>query len=138
MKYFSALIGLLVSSTAFARAVPVNPNVTPNDPLPVRVLDCGGSVVKQVGDRFGKPIDGPNASGSSVTLANGGYGVSYDTVEAIKKSRPGDHVMICLMHIPDPDKCPPGDVRGRVYTVTNLRTLESWTLPDSQHSCGGA
>jgi hypothetical protein len=25
-----------------------------------------------------------------------------------------------------------------MYTTTNLRTLDSWTLPDSQHMCGGA
>ena len=137
MKYIFALAGLLlVSSVVLARPVPVNPAITPNDPLPVRVLDCGGSLIKQVNDRFGKPIDG--GSGSSVGFTNGGYNVSYDTVDAIKNSRAGDHVMICLVHIPDPDKCPPNDLRGRIYTVTNLRTLESWTLPDSQHMCGGA
>ena len=138
MRYVFALTSLLVSSVVMARTVPVNPNVTPNDPLPVRVLDCGGSVIKNVSDRFGSPIDAPRSSGSSVSFTNGGYNVSYDTVDAIKNSRVGDHVMICLMHIPDPDKCPPGDARGRIYTVTNLRTLESWTLPDSQHRCGGA
>ena len=31
-----------------------------------------------------------------------------------------------------------GDARGRIYTTTNLRTLESWTMPDSEHQCGGA
>lgn len=55
---------------------------------------------------------------------------------AIKNSRVGDHVLNCLVFIPK--DCPKGDDRGRIYTVTNLRTLESWTLPDSQHSCGGA
>jgi hypothetical protein len=138
VKYILALTGLLVSSAVFARPVPVNPNITPNDPLPVRVLDCGGSVIKEVGDRFGSPIGTTRSSGASVEFSNGGHNVSYDTVGAIKNSRVGDHVLVCLVHIPDPDKCPPGDVRGRVYTVTNLRTLESWTLPDSQHMCGGA
>lgn len=138
MKYILALASLLVSSVVFARPVPVNPTVTPNDPLPVRVLDCGGSIIKAVSDRFGGPIGTPRSNGSSVGFANGGYNVSYDTVDAIKNSRVGDHVFVCLMHIPDPDKCPPGDERGRIYTVTNLRTLESWTLPDSQHMCGGA
>ena len=138
MKYIFALASLLVSSVVFARPVPVNPAVTPNDPLPVRVLDCGGSTINHVSDRFDRPIGTPDSNGSSVGFANGGRNVSYDTVDAIKNSRVGDHVMVCLMHIPDPDKCPPGDVRGRIYTVTNLRTLESWTLPDSQHMCGGA
>jgi hypothetical protein len=138
VKFTIALASLLASSAVLARPVPVNPAITPNDPLPVRVLDCGGSVIKQVGDRFGGPIDASRFSGSSVGFANGGHNVSYDTVEAIKNSRVGDHVLVCLVHIPDPDKCPPNDVRGRVYTVTNLRTLASWTLPDSQHLCGGA
>jgi hypothetical protein len=118
--------------------VPVNPAVTPDDPLPVRVLDCGGSIIKQVSDRFGNRIGAPGSSGSSVGFTNGGYNASYDTVDAVKNSRVSDHVLICLMYIPDPDKCPPGDDRGRIYTVTNLRTIESWTLPDSQHMCGGA
>ncbi len=51
-------------------------------------------------------------------------------------SRKGDKVYVCLMSILA--NCPPGDDRGRVYTTTNLRTMESWTLPDSEHSCGGA
>jgi hypothetical protein len=135
---YTFLASLFVSSAVFARPVPVNPAVTPNDPLPARVLDCGGSIIKNVGDRFGGPIGAAGSNGSSVSFTNGGYNVSYDVVDAIKNSRVGDHVMVCLMHIPDPDKCPPGDERGRIYTVTNLRTLESWTLPDSQHMCGGA
>jgi hypothetical protein len=75
-------------------------------------------------------------SGSAVTFNNGGYNVSYDLVDAIRDSRIGDHVMICLVYAPK--DCPPGDDRGKTYTVTNLRTLESWTLPDSEHMCGGA
>ena len=51
-------------------------------------------------------------------------------------SRPGDVVRVCLVSIPRP--CPPGDKRGRVYKTTNLRTHGEWTLPDSEHSCGGA
>jgi hypothetical protein len=131
-------MGALAGSVALARPVPVNPAITPNDPLPRRVLDCGGSIITRIADRFGKPLDGPAVSGSSVTFSNGGYVVGYETVEAIGRSRVGDHVLICLVKIPDPDRCPPGDMRGRFYTVTNLRTLESWTLPDANHMCGGA
>jgi hypothetical protein len=50
-------------------------------------------------------------------------------------------LVIALSGIPlaaDPLPCPPGDDRGRVYKTTNLRTRETWTLPDSQYSCGGA
>jgi hypothetical protein len=75
-------------------------------------------------------------SGSAVLFASGHYQVSYDQVPAVNRSRPGDRVYLCLVKLPE--HCPPGDHRGRIYTATNLRTLESWTLPDSQHSCGGA
>lgn len=37
-----------------------------------------------------------------------------------------------------PQHCPPGDNRGKIYTTTNMRTVKSWTLPDSEHRCGGA
>ena len=86
-----------------------------------------------VDGRTNQPIRG---SGSAVTFANKGYQVSYEDEQAISSSRVGDRVYFCLMQIPR--DCPPGDNRGKVYTTTNLRTLQSWTLPDSQHSCGGA
>ena len=31
-----------------------------------------------------------------------------------------------------------GSAGGKVYRTTNLRTRQSWTLPDSEHGCGGA
>ena len=55
---------------------------------------------------------------------------------AIARSRPGDPIRLCLVSIPK--HCPPGDDRGRFYKATNLRTGKSWTLPDSEHMCGGA
>ena len=75
-------------------------------------------------------------SGIGVELANGIYGVSYESVRAVRRSRAGDRVRACLVSIPH--HCPPGDDRGREYRTTNLRTRQSWVLPDSQHSCGGA
>lgn len=111
--------------------------VTPNDPLPKTVLSCGGSVITDIGGRL--EGDKNFETGAHVTLKNHGVSVAYqeDTnIPAIKNSKVGDHVLVCLVFIPQ--HCPPGDDRGRFYTVTNLRTLESWTLPDSQHQCGGA
>ena len=75
-------------------------------------------------------------SGTSIEFANGGYQVSYDRELALIGSHPGDKVVMCLISIPQ--LCPPGDNRGRSYTVTNIRTQQTWTLEDSQHMCGGA
>lgn len=109
-----------------------------NDSAPVRPGTCAFTHVARISQR---PEDGvthrviPN-SGSAVTFANGLYQVSYDQVGAVNRSRRGDPVYICLMKLPT--NCPPGDHRGKLYTTTNLRTEEAWTLPDAEHGCGGA
>jgi hypothetical protein len=109
--------------------------------MPVRIGTCTFSTVKSISNRLvdgttNRPIRG---SGSAVEIANGVYGVygvSYDQVAAVDQSRRGDRVMTCLVKVPT--GCPTGDNRGQLYTVTNLRTEESWTLPDASHMCGGA
>jgi hypothetical protein len=109
-------------------------DVTPNDPIPTKLLSCGGSVITQITGRL--EGDTNFSTGTEVVYRNGTGGVSYDKVDAIVHSRVGDHVLVCLVWVPK--NCPPGDNRGKTYTVTNLRTLESWTLPDAEHMCGGA
>lgn len=104
----------------------------------MRVGTCALTRVKRVETRLvdssnNRPIRG---SGSAVVFQNGLYQVSYDQVAAVDHSRSGDPVYVCLMKLPR--NCPPGDNRGKLYTTTNLRTLESWTLPDAEHMCGGA
>jgi hypothetical protein len=114
-----------------------------NEPLPTKIGTCSQSFIEDISYRLGSydenavwiPMSG---SGSSVTLANGGYQVSYDHVPAIHQSQREDPVRICLIFIPDCSEASPGDERGRVYLTTNLRTGKSWELPDSEHSCGGA
>lgn len=106
--------------------------------LPQRLGQCTETTISKIGQRLEdsatrRPIPG---SGSAVGFANRGSQVSYDEVPAIQHSRRGDRVRMCLVKLPE--DCPPGDQRGRVYATTNLRTGESWTLPDSEHSCGGA
>ncbi|MBX6747623.1 MAG: hypothetical protein IRY87_36795 [Acetobacteraceae bacterium] len=106
--------------------------------MPTQIGKCVETTIAHVGTRLldgrtGAPIPG---SGSAVAFANHGAQVSYEEVPEITRSRAGDPVRLCLVSVPR--NCPPGDDRGRVYRTTNLRTHESWTLPDSQHSCGGA
>ena len=108
------------------------------DPLPTRVGQCTRTTIKSIGTRLEngmthRPIPG---SGSAVNFSNGGYQVSYDTIPAINRSRPGDPVTMCLVSVPK--GCPAGDNRGLTYKTTNQRTRASWTLPDSEHMCGGA
>jgi hypothetical protein len=62
--------------------------------------------------------------------------VSYDELPEINESKAGDPVSICLTELPK--ECPPGDDRGKIYKTVNLRSRKSWTLPDSEHMCGGA
>ena len=125
-----ALAALSIAAAHVAHAAPI----TPDDPLPKALLTCGGSTITDIGPRLEGDTD--NSSGTSVFFKNNGAQVSYDKVAAILRSKKGDHVLICLVFVPK--HCPQGDDRGKIYTTTNLRTLESWTLPDSQHSCGGA
>ena len=100
--------------------------------LPMRVGQCVATRIKAIGNR----LENSPGTGSAVTLANGGYQVSYDQVPAVDRSRAGDPVSMCLVSVPS--GCPKGDSRGRMYRTTNLRTHASWSLPDSEHLCGGA
>ena len=127
------MFAILIALTGFA----AHGAVTPNDPLPTQVLTCGGSVIGEIAGRL--EGDTNFNTGAHVWYKNQGVSVAYQediSLTAIRNSKVGDHVLVCLVLIPQ--NCPQGDDRGKVYTVTNLRTLESWTLPDSQHSCGGA
>lgn len=100
--------------------------------LPTEVGQCVNTTIKQVSTR----LEDTPGSGSAVSFANGGYQVSYDQVPEVDASQAGDAVKMCLEEIPD--NCPPGDNRGSTYKVTNLRTGGAWSLPDSEHMCGGA
>jgi hypothetical protein len=106
--------------------------------LPSRPGTCAWSKIKRVAHRLQEDKDGPFVpdSGSAVDFANGGHQVWYQELDAVHHSRAGDQVMICLVSVPQ--HCPKGDNRGRMYTTTNLRTFESWTMPDAEHQCGGA
>ncbi|MCF6367717.1 hypothetical protein [Rhizobium halophilum] len=106
--------------------------------LPQVQGECVITTITDIHPRLGNhPGDDPTfRSGTVVEFGNGGRQVSYERVETILASRPGDEVKMCLSFIPG--ECPTGDVRGREYRVLNMRTGESWDLPDSAHYCGGA
>ncbi len=104
--------------------------------LPTEVGQCVNTAIARITSRFQEDINASADDGSAVEFDNGGRQVSYDKEQALIDSRVGDAVLMCLVELPQ--DCPPGDDRGKIYTTTNLRTQQSWTLPDSQHSCGGA
>lgn len=111
----------------------------PNPALPQSVGQCVRTAVAAVHPRLGDDEPAKDEDfdmGTGVEFQNGGYQVSYENEPAIRRSHRGDPVRMCLVKFPR--NCPLGDDRGRIYTSTNLRTGGSWTLPDSQHSCGGA
>jgi hypothetical protein len=106
--------------------------------LPTKVGQCVQTAVRSVETRLvdgatNKPVAG---SGSAIAFVNGGYQVSYDQMPNVDSSRPGDPVKMCLVSIPP--NCPAGDIRGREYRTTNLRTRHTWRLPDAERACGGA
>ena len=106
------------------------------DDLPTEVGQCVTTAIAEITSRFQADVNADPDDGSAVSFENGGYQVSYEKEQALIKSSVGDKVIMCLVSIPE--DCPPGDDRGRIYTTTNMMINESWTLPDSQHSCGGA
>jgi uncharacterized protein YecT (DUF1311 family) len=99
------------------------------------VGQCEMTRIESIGPRL-ELVEGDPPQGASVTFANAVQQVSYDREPALLHSRVGDRVRVCLTSIPR--GCPPGDDRGRVYDVSNLRTGEQWQLPDASHRCGGA
>lgn len=109
------------------------------DRLPTRVGECRQSRIVQITTRWGETLtydQGDSLSGSLVRFSNGGIQVTFFKVGELFRSRVRDRVRICLVEVLE--DCPPGDDRGRRYRTTNLRTGESWTLPDDTRMCGGA
>jgi len=104
--------------------------------LPTEVGQCVNTTIARIGSRFQDDINASPDDGSAVEFENGGAQVSYEKEPGLLHAPVGDPVLMCLVELPQ--DCPPGDDRGKIYTTTDLRTHESWTLPDSQHSCGGA
>ena len=97
-----------------------------------KVGECVDTQIAEIGSR----LQGAPDSGTTISYANGVYGVSYDIEPAIRKSRVGDPITLCLSSVPK--GCPKGDDRGKIYRAINIRTRARWELPDSQHMCGGA
>jgi len=117
----------------------VDESVAPSSILPSKVGECADTTITSITDRFGADLT-PSRKGSEkgtfVRFSNSGVQVSLAKESAIVRSQVFDKVNMCLVEIPR--GCEPGDIRGRVYKTTNLRTKESWSLANDVKSCGGA
>ena len=132
--------GAKVGIPPWANAMAISGGSAPaSRSLPRSVGQCVQTSVTSVTPRLDpghRPTSADFDSGTAINFANGGYQVSYEREQPLLQSRPGDAAVLCLIEIPR--HCPPGDARGRIYAASNLRTGMSWTLPDSEHGCGGA
>jgi uncharacterized protein len=96
---------------------------------------CINTVIAAIGARLEGV--GLKQAGTRVSYKDYVSGVSYSYIPAIsERSKINDPVKVCL--VSTLASCPKDDDRGKTYRATNLRTKESWALPDSQHGCGGA
>ena len=133
-------LGAKVGAQDWVNAMAISGGSAPaSQSLPAAVGHCVQTTVSAVTPRLDpgrRPASADFDSGTAISFSNRGYQVSYERVPALLQSRPGAAAMMCLIKVPA--HCPAGDARGRVYAVTNLRTGQSWALPDSQHTCGGA
>ncbi len=131
VSYVDALIG--AKAAAFAESTRLNRD----QPIPQQIGDCAMTHIAEITTRFGEPFNGADpGAGSAVRFTNDGGQVSYDAVSAFYDAKAGDPVVMCLVSVPR--DCPRDDDRGRVYYGLDARTGGTWSLPDSQHSCGGA
>ena len=114
------------------------PNTERISKLPRKVGECFETTITEITDRYGedlppRPKKGADP-GTIVRFSNSGVQVSLRRENTIVHSQVFDKVNMCLVQVPQ--QCP-GDLRGRVYKTTNLRTKESWSLANDITSCGG-
>jgi hypothetical protein len=128
----SGASGSQAAASPPAAPAPATQPAAATNATPAQVGDCVQTTVQQVGTR----LDNTPGSGSAISYADSITQVSYDQVPGIDSSQAGDAIKLCLVSLPQ--NCPPGDDRGKVYSATNLRTGQTWSEPDSEHSCGGA
>ncbi|HET7491687.1 MAG TPA: hypothetical protein VFK01_07360 [Bradyrhizobium sp.] len=107
--------------------------------LPEKLGECADTTITSITDRFGTDLTPAgskkgNNAGTIVRFSNSGVQVSLVKEQAIARSQIFDKVNMCLVEIPK--ECPAGDIRGRVYKTTNLRTKESWSLANDIKNCG--
>jgi hypothetical protein len=114
------------------------PNTERIPKMPRKVGECFETTITSITDRYGDDIAEHAKKGvdpgTIVRFSNSGVQVSLRREKSIVRSQVFDKVNLCLVEVPK--ECP-GDLRGRVYRTTNLRTKESWSLANDIKNCGG-
>lgn len=116
--------------------------------LLVRPGDCVDTKIVGKHTRFEGAVPGKNGGEVFVALANQVNLYLTAIPQLSPDSNPdaymartkdfaiGDRVRLCLVSLPE--DCPPGDDRGKIYSVTNSKNQLSFTGVDAWHRCGGA
>jgi hypothetical protein len=104
----------------------------PQNGLPKEIGVCQTLTIASSGERI-------------LEFNNAAFLSFYEMPLALKQTRGGDRVRVCLSEKPawfhGPYKigpCPPSDQRGSLYSVLILRTGRSFKAADALHQCGGA
>jgi uncharacterized protein YecT (DUF1311 family) len=137
----------LTTLGAPATPVPIAPASRASEP-PARVGDCADSVIAGKETRFQGTTPGEAGGELFVRLGNG---LTLYLIDVSLNPPPesadrymystsdfaiGDRVRVCLTSLPQ--DCPPGDDRGKQYSVLNYKNQLSFNGVDSWHTCGGA
>lgn len=129
------------------QATPV-PRPTQSSGIPVRIGDCVTTQIEDKSTRFSGATPGDTGGEMYVSFTNsvGLYLTNIPHLPAnanpdayMARTRDfalGDTIRLCLVSLPE--DCPPGDDRGKGYSVTNLKNQLSFIGIDAWHSCGGA
>ncbi len=116
--------------------------------IPVRIGDCVTTQIEDKSTRFAEATPGDTGGEMYVSLTNsvGLYLTNIPHLPAnanpdayMARTRDfaqGDTIRLCLISLPE--DCPPGDDRGKSYSVTNLKNQLSFIGIDAWHTCGGA
>lgn len=116
--------------------------------LPIRVGECRQSFVTGKQTRFEGATPGEVGGEVGVSFSGGLYLYPQAVSDLPPKADvdrllmrrdyflKGDRVTLCL--VSKPRNCPPGDDRGKIYSVENLRNGVTMKGVDSWHMCGGA
>ena len=120
-----ATAALTIALAAATAAVGFRSEVTGK---PEHVGQCFDTRVWKKGFRVNDP-----SFGDAVYFRDNHQIISEEVVPAIRHSRPGDPVHLCVTDLPQ--NCPADDHAGIGYKVKNLRTGETYEGGDFSHTC---